>query len=71
MLDQDEEENGKVESDGMETDGDESKPGALYNLVKKSKGENGNTIDSIVPGVQSSQNSIDLNLPIPNPKGEF
>jgi len=55
--------------EGMEMDGDESKPGdesPSNGLVKKSKGENGNPV---VPGVKPTQGSVDLNLPIPNQKG--
>ena len=57
--------------EGMEMDGDESKPGdesPSNALVKKSKGENGNPV---VPGVKPTQGSVDLNLPIPNQKGGF
>jgi len=57
--------------EGMEMDGDESKPGdesPSNALVKKSKGENGNPV---VPGVKPTQGSVDLNLPIPNQKGDL
>ena len=55
----------------MEMDGDESKPEdepTINGLVKKSKGENGNPV---VHGVKPTQGSVDLNLPIPNQKGDL
>ena len=58
----------------MEMDGDESKPEdepTSNGLVKKSKGENGNPVVPGVPGVKPTQGSVDLNLPIPNQKGDL